>query len=290
MLTGANTGAANSIVVAASGGDGGLAQLAYDPAGTQNLTQLQAAQDADIKVNTLDVTSATNTVSGAIAGVTLSLLAASANNTTQSLSVSNDTSSAIGKVTSFVNAYNALQKTMGALGSYDSSSQTAGPLLGDALLLGLQDQLQRGMFNAVPGLTGDITSLAAIGITTDASGKMALDTTKLQAALNSSYNAVGAVFGSANGVAARLSTTLSGALGAGGMFSSRTTSLNTQMKQTQDDQTQQNARIAVIQARYLTQFTALDSLLTSLQSTSKYLTQQLASLPGVATTSSTKTG
>ena len=39
-------------------------------------------------------------------------------------------------------------------------------------------------------------------------------------------------------------------------------------------------RMAAVQARYLKQFTALDSMLTSMQQTSNYLTQQLANLPG----------
>ena len=39
--------------------------------------------------------------------------------------------------------------------------------------------------------------------------------------------------------------------------------------------------MVVFQARYLKQFNALDSLLTQMQSTSSYLTQQLSNIPGI---------
>lgn len=41
-----------------------------------------------------------------------------------------------------------------------------------------------------------------------------------------------------------------------------------------------NARMAIVQQQYLKQFTALDNLLSQLQTTSSFLTQQIDSLPG----------
>ena len=69
-----------AITVTQSGGDGGLASLVYDPAnhGITNLTQTQAAQDANFTINGFAATSASNQVSSAITGVTINLLKATA--------------------------------------------------------------------------------------------------------------------------------------------------------------------------------------------------------------------
>ena len=45
------------------------------------------------------------------------------------------------------------------------------------------------------------------------------------------------------------------------------------------------AHLAIVQAQYLAQFTALDTLMSSMSSTSNFLTQELASLPGFTNTS-----
>ena len=70
VLTGTTTGAANAITVTQSGGDGGLSSLVYDPADSiTNLTQTQAAADANFTINGFAATSASNVVSSAISGV-----------------------------------------------------------------------------------------------------------------------------------------------------------------------------------------------------------------------------
>ena len=89
VLTGTATGAANALTVTQSGGDGGLSSLVYDPTGgTTNLTQTQAATDANFSINGYAATSASNLVSNAITGVTLQLTQPSAANTPTTLTVS----------------------------------------------------------------------------------------------------------------------------------------------------------------------------------------------------------
>ena len=48
--------------------------------------------------------------------------------------------------------------------------------------------------------------------------------------------------------------------------------------------------MSVVQQRYMTQFTALDTLLAQLQQTSTFLTQQLANAAAIGNGSSTKSG
>lgn len=277
VLASTRTGATNSIQVAQTGGDGGLAQLTYAPLATTNYTQLSAALDSIVKVATFEHTSSTNTVTDAIDGVTLNL-AAQAPGTTLTLTVSDDHSTATSHIKSFVSAYNALESQIIRLRSYDSASRTGGPMLGDSLLNGIESQLRRTLTQQVSGLTGQYQSLSSIGITTQADGTLAVDDTKLQTALTSSFDTVASIFGSTNGVAAQLDSQLTKTLATGSGIDSRSTSLVKQQKQITDHQAVVDDRMATLQSQYLKQFTALDTLLSQLQTTSSYLTQQLDSL------------
>ncbi len=278
LLTSAQTGAANTIKIAASGGDGGLAKLAYDGVAASQVTQTQPAQDAHIKIATYDHYSPTNVVDDAIDNVTLNLKTTSTDPVT--LTVSDDSASLKQKVLGFVQAYNSLYSGFAKLRSYDAASQTSGPLLGDALLRGIESRIGLDLSNPVAGVTGSFTTLASLGVTRQTDGTLALDGAKLDKALNADRASVAKVFGGTTGLAARLSTDLSSFLQTGGAIDARTTSLNTDLKKVQTDTDALNARMQVIQDRYTKQFTALDALLTQLQTTSNYLTSQLASLPG----------
>ena len=278
VLTSAQTGAANTIKVAVSGGDGGLAQLAYDGVNPSTVTQVQAAQDSHIKVANFDHYSSSNVVTDAIDDVTLNLLSTSDDSAT--LSVADDTGSLKQKVQAFVTAYNSLYSTFTKLRSYDASTQTAGPLLGDSLLRSIEDQIGQDLSNPVSGVSGGYTTLASLGVTRQTDGTLGLDSDKLGKALNVDHLSVAKIFGGTTGVASRLSTDLDAFLKSGGAIDTRTNSLNATLKQVQTDTDALDAKMQVIQNRYTKQFTALDALLTQLQSTSSYLTTQLASLPG----------
>ena len=75
VLTGMDTGAANTIRVTQSGGDGGLAQLVYDPGVATALTEAQAAGDARIRVDGIEAVSSTNVFADVITGVEVTALA-----------------------------------------------------------------------------------------------------------------------------------------------------------------------------------------------------------------------
>src|SRR5271163_4453595 len=88
VLSGTTTGVANAITVTQSGGDGGLSSLVYDPADdVTNLTQTQAAADANFSINGFAATSSSNVVSNAITGVSIDLLGQSAADTPTTLTI-----------------------------------------------------------------------------------------------------------------------------------------------------------------------------------------------------------
>ncbi len=279
VLTSTNTGATQGIEVTQAGGDGGLNQLVYDPGTLTNLTQLQAAQDAHIKIAGFDHYSPSNAVTGAIDGLKLELQAETEPGEPIVVSVSDDNETLIDRVKDFVAGYNSLNATLVDLRKYDATTKTAGPLLGDALLLGTESDLRSGLVNPVAGLEIGSNTLAAIGITRQLDGSLELDEDKLQEALQANSNSVAAVFGSEDGVATRLFNTIEARLKSDAGLETRNASLQKEVADIQDDKDTLDARMALIEERYRKQFTAMDTLLASLTSTSNYLAQQLENLP-----------
>lgn len=284
VLSSTQTGATNTIRVASSGGDGGLARLDYAGGVSANYTAKQTAQDAIVMVSGVEVHSKTNTVTGAIDGVDLQLVKADPGNT-HTLTVAADQTSTIANVQKFVAAYNSMRKNFNALMAYDASTQSAGPLLGDSMMNSIDDQMRRQTLNEVKGISGPYASLASIGITSGADGTLTLDGTKLQAALTAAPDSVAQMFASTNGVASRLDTSLNGLLQTGGTIDARDTSLANDQKTIKTQTQALNDRLAVIQQRYLTQFNALDTLLAQLKQTSSYLTQQLDAISNIGSSS-----
>jgi len=274
VLTSSKTGAANAIQVSTVG-DVSLNQLA-----TANLAILQPAQDAHIRIATFDHFSTTNTVEDAIDGVTLDLAAISETKKV-SLTVTRDSTTLMENVNAFVKAYNQLATQTGQLRSYSPDTQAAGPLLGDAMLRGIEEQLRVDLGGQVSGTGGVYDSLASVGITKLANGQLQLDSTKFQKALDADSNAVAQIFGSDTGIAKKIFDRIDGMLETGAPLDIRNASLQKQIKNVANEKSKIDGRMTAIQQRYIRQFTALDTLLSSLQTQSEALTQQLGNLPGV---------
>src|SRR5215472_12670534 len=155
LLSSSQTGAANTIQVTETDGGNGLAAFTYGAGNTGNYTQEAAAQDAAFSISGVSFTSPGNAVSNAMSGVTLSLLGTSPTSgtpptpTAATLSIANDTSTISGNIQSFVSAYNTLHGTLVQLGGYNSSTNTAGPMMGDAGLEGIQSQVQKALYSIV---------------------------------------------------------------------------------------------------------------------------------------------
>lgn len=86
------------------------------------------------------------------------------------------------------------------------------------------------------------------------------------------------------GIAYQLDKALDTMLASSGSLANRTDGISTSIKDIASQREVLNKRLADVEARYRKQFNALDSLVASMQQTSNYLTQQLASLPGVTST------
>jgi flagellar hook-associated protein 2 len=278
VLSAQSAGDANEIVVSQSGGDAGLAVLEYNPSLLTNYTEQREAKDAVVYVAGFEHRSTTNTFTDVIDGVTITLLDTDEADKTRTITIANDTSGTTSRIKKFVDAYNALEKQIAALRGYEPETKRAGPLLGDAMLRGIESELRTRLTNAVGGLAGNYQSLASIGLTTQKDGTLSVDTAKLDKALAADFDGVAQLFGSENGVAKRLASSLDAALAADAQLTTRTKTLTARSVSLQKEQATLEVRMAEISKRYNAQFNALDSLLANLSSQSAFLTQQLSSI------------
>lgn len=194
VLNSNKTGASSSLKISVTGDSAISGLVGYDPAGTQNLTQTSAAQNAGLTVNGLSITSATNSVSGAIQGVTLNLASAG----TSTVSVTRDTSSVQSAISGVVNSYNTLSKAISSLTAYDPTTKTGGPLIGDSAAETIQYQIRQLLTNPIKGSSGTITTLGQVGITFQDDGTLSLDSTKLSDAITNHFSDLTSLF-TANG-------------------------------------------------------------------------------------------
>jgi flagellar hook-associated protein 2 len=196
VLTSSATGASSTmkITVSGSGADPAdpdlVSLLAYDPAGTQNLSQKASALDTLASVNGIAVTSSSTSISGAINGVSISVNKAG----TSTLNVARDSNSITTSVNAFIKAYNDLNGQITQLSGYDPDTKKGGPLLGDSTVQKLQAAVRSQLSQRLTGLSGSLTSLSQIGISFQKDGTLTLDTSKFNKALAANPTDFGALF------------------------------------------------------------------------------------------------
>jgi flagellar hook-associated protein 2 len=189
LMSSEDSGAANSMEITVTGdGDGndnnnsGLSQLAFNASAQGSMLQTVAAQNAALSINGLNITSDTNTIDDAISGVTLDLLKADVGNFVN-VGVKDSRSEITASINNFVEAYNELDKNIDSLTSYDVETGRGSVLIGDFTVRSISSQIRNVIFGSISGLTGNIKTLVDIGITTNSSGTLSVDSSKLNDAL-----------------------------------------------------------------------------------------------------------
>jgi flagellar hook-associated protein 2 len=269
-LTSNATGAISSLKLTVSG-DGDISTLlSYDPQATQNLSQTQAAQNAQFSVDGVSISSATNSVSDAIQGVTLNLAKANPNPSpaTATLTVQRDYSSLTAALNTLVQSYNNVNKAIAGV------TAKGAVLQGDWAVLGLERQVRTILGSPQTG--GAYTTLSQLGVSFQKDGSLALDSTKLAAALNSGFTDVASL---TKAVGTAIKSAADNLLGATGPLANETDGINRSITDIGSRRTVIQSRLDATQARYQAQFSALDTLLSSMNSTSSFLNQQLGNLP-----------
>lgn len=276
VLSSGSTGVNSSVKISTDGADAAIdALLAHDPAGVQHLAETATAQNAQVKINGIAVSKTSNTISDAIEGVTLTLKKTSA--TPVDLAIAKDTAGISSSVNAFVKAYNDLSSTLQNLSAYNAASKSGAILQGDATVRTIQSQL-RGLLSKAVGEAGTLHTLSDVGISFQKDGKLALDQTKLDKALSGSLADVANLFTSGNGYATTLADWAGSILASDGAIASRSDGLGQSIKQIGVQRAALETRLINIEKRYRAQFIALDVMLSNMNQTSTYLSQQLANI------------
>jgi flagellar hook-associated protein 2 len=247
--------------------------VGYDPASTtqaSGVTETMRASNANITVNGFAVTSDTNTIKEGVQGITFGLVGVG----TTTVTMKQDTDTQTSSINDFVDAYNNLQSTVDTLTAFDSTAKTSSALTGDGTLRNIQVQL-RNALNV--GGSAALKTLDAAGISFQLDGTLKVDDTKLADAVTNNSTALAALFqgdGTTGGVARAVSTAITAMTSTSGLLTSATSGLTSSLSDIADQITAQQTRIDDTIARYKTQFTNLDTLVSSLNNTSTYLTQQ----------------
>jgi flagellar hook-associated protein 2 len=143
-----------------------------------------AAANASLTVDGEPYSSASNTVTGAIPGVTFQLLSAAPGTSVQ-IVVTNDNTDIESAFQSFVTAYNAVVNDISGQEKNDSSGNPE-PLFGNPTLISIQSQLQSALFGGAA--SGSISSIYQLGISANDDGTLTLDTSTLDSALNANFS------------------------------------------------------------------------------------------------------
>ncbi|HEX4322497.1 MAG TPA: flagellar filament capping protein FliD [Acidobacteriaceae bacterium] len=224
-ITSNNSGSASNFTVTSS-----------DP--SFSLTQAVAGTNASLQVNGISIASASNTVTGAVPGLTLNLLGASVG-TEVSLSVSHDNSQASTAINQFVTDYNTL---IGQLNTQFTDTGTGeGVLASDSSVRSLQSEILQALSYTAPpaqGSTTTVPNLSSLGISVNNDGTLSVNNATLNNSLQNNFSDVQNFFqgASLNGFANSLDQQLTSFISpADGAFTVDLKSISTEYSNLQDD-------------------------------------------------------
>jgi flagellar hook-associated protein 2 len=247
-------------------------------------TQYQAAQNAAFKLNGVEFTRSSNTVSDAITGITLNLATTTALATPITLTVSNDTVSARPKLEGLVKAYNDLYSLYKSQTASSMDSSARGVLNSDFGVTNMMRQLVSGLMLPMTNITGGAltgqTDLSAMGLKLLDSGNLAVDDTLLAAASSTlqSRLSAGIRIGYNSTTSSDLASQIGDMILSGGVIQDRIASEQSTQSDLNTRKTALQEKLIGVQARYTAQYASLDALLFKLQGTSDSLKSALDGL------------
>ena len=256
----------------------GLSALGFDAtAASSPMQRTMTAINAELSINGIAITSASNTLSNVVDGMTLNLLKTTTANV--DIGVATDTASVKTAVTDFVTAFNTLASFIKAQTDYNADNKTSGVLQGDQSTLALQSQL-RAVLNEGSSATASWSRLSDIGLALKSDGTLETNTTKLDNALGNlpelrKLLAADGASSAESGFVRRFKRLADAALGSDGVFESRSAGIRSSVTRNSKSQEAMQKRLDQTQARLQAQYTALDTKMASLNNLSTYMTQQI---------------
>jgi len=258
------TGAAKNFSLTSNNGTGTAVS------GVSFATPLQTATDARFKVNGLEVSRSSNAITDVIDGVTLDLYA----NTTGAarLDLNRDTAGIKDNIKGLVTAYNDFEEALKILGDRASEvEEFGGALAGESLLQTVRSQVRNLVTSTstTPGTT--IRAARDVGLSIDRYGKLTLDETKLDTALQTHFGEVSTMFSAGTnnqsiyspapaGLAGSAINSIEKMLLSTGIIDTQSKSATTQIAKYKEDLSVLEDRMEKLMTRYMSQFSAMESI------------------------------
>jgi flagellar hook-associated protein 2 len=188
LVAGLDSGKANTITF----NESGLTSSGFTLGLSNSVNNIQTAQDANVNVGGISVSSATNSIADAIPGVTFAVTAPTTSPAT--ITIADDTSAIQQKVQAFVTAYNSAVTEGHTDAGFGTQTASNTLLQGDQGIGMSLDQMSSLIGESVPGTSGAYTTLASVGLDLNTDGTLTLDSTKLASALAADPTSVSRLF------------------------------------------------------------------------------------------------
>lgn len=272
QVRGLDSGAANAITFTESGFSLGLTT----PANT-----FQAAQDAKLKVDGINVTRPTNQITGVVPGVTLALT--NTTTTPASVSVETDTSALKQKIQSFVSAYNDFVYTAHTASGFGTTKAANPVLAGDSAIRRALAGVHSIFGSVVAGSTGAYSTLGSVGMKVMSDGTISFDGSKFDQAAAADPVSVQRLFVTdasigATGVMKSLADTIDGlTIGSSSIFVSRIDGFGRRTKSLADQRARMATEVTSYQAMLQKQFAAMDAVVGQYQTIGNAIASSIGS-------------
>ncbi|MBB1609642.1 MULTISPECIES: flagellar filament capping protein FliD [unclassified Pseudomonas] len=234
--------------------------------------QLSSAQDAIVYLGGqggIELRNASNTFDKAIDGVSLTFTKVSdPAEAPLSLDIGRDKDATTKKLQGFLDAYNTLMSSIGTLTASGSGSTTRGALAGDSAVQAIKSAVNGLIRTSFGGV-----NLIGYGVSADSSGKLTLDSSKLEKALAQNADGFEQLFSDKGNLIDSLSSALKTYTSStSGLLTSRVNSLNDKLADIDDQFDDLQTRYNNSYARYLKQYTNLMQVMNSMDQTSSMFT------------------
>lgn len=276
---------------------------------TEKAGTAREGRNAEYSIDEVAGTSASNTLTEAIPGVTLTLgaLTTAGPVTINVTPPATEVSKIKTAVESFVKQYNTTLEliehevnTKPAAGLKAEAEDTAGRLFGDSELTNLMASMREAIYSPVSGLPAEMSSLASIGVSTGAAsgsspysqssveGKLTIESSTLEEAIKANPSGVQKML--AQWGAGFESTLNAYAEPGSGTLSSRISGDESESSYISQQITTLTESLAVRQQALEARYVALETAMSKISSQGSWLTKQLESLPSSSSSSSSSSG
>lgn len=247
----------------------GAAGIQFTDAAGDYFSTLQAGEDAAFTIDGIAMTRSSNTISDAIAGVTLQLRGEDAG-TTVTLNIDRDENAITDKVQAFVDAYNGLIQYVNEQFTYNATSEEAGGVLfGDVQLRSIKNRLQTALLDQ---------ELFSYGITFSQKGTLELDADTFQEALSQDSSGTVSKF---NDMAQSLQSVLETLTDSvDGTVTNQQESVQDKIDNLEDRMETMEERIDADMERLKAQFIAMEKAMNTMNNQMSSLSQLFSSLFG----------